>query len=52
MQKLSLHRYDPLRCTRLGTPGSSGSKLARGPCGVKELTSYKYVVYGNGQVRQ
>jgi len=24
---------------------------ARGPCGVKELTSYKYVVYGNGQVR-
>ncbi len=25
---------------------------ARGPCGVKELTSYKYVVYGNGQVRQ
>jgi glutamate-5-semialdehyde dehydrogenase len=25
---------------------------ARGPCGVKELTSYKYVVYGSGQVRQ
>lgn len=24
---------------------------ARGPCGVKELTSYKYVVYGQGQVR-
>ncbi len=24
---------------------------ARGPCGLKELTSYKYVVYGNGQVR-
>ena len=24
---------------------------ARGPCGVKELTSYKYVVYGGGQVR-
>jgi glutamate-5-semialdehyde dehydrogenase len=24
---------------------------ARGPCGIKELTSYKYVVYGNGQVR-
>ncbi len=24
---------------------------ARGPCGVKELTSYKYVVYGDGQVR-
>ena len=25
---------------------------ARGPCGLNELTSYKYVVYGNGQVRQ
>jgi glutamate-5-semialdehyde dehydrogenase len=25
---------------------------ARGPCGIKELTSYKYVVYGEGQVRQ
>ena len=24
---------------------------ARGPCGVKELTSYKYIVYGDGQVR-
>ncbi len=24
---------------------------ARGPCGIHELTSYKYVVYGNGQVR-
>jgi glutamate-5-semialdehyde dehydrogenase len=24
---------------------------ARGPCGLKELTSYKYVVYGAGQVR-
>jgi len=24
---------------------------ARGPCGIKELTSYKYVVYGDGQVR-
>lgn len=24
---------------------------ARGPCGLTELTSYKYVVYGNGQVR-
>ncbi|MFW6170413.1 MAG: glutamate-5-semialdehyde dehydrogenase [Planctomycetota bacterium] len=24
---------------------------ARGPCGLKELTSYKYVVYGNGQLR-
>lgn len=24
---------------------------ARGPCGLKELTSYKYVAYGDGQVR-
>jgi glutamate-5-semialdehyde dehydrogenase len=24
---------------------------ARGPCGLKELTSYKYVVYGKGHVR-
>ncbi len=22
---------------------------ARGPCGLKELTSYKYVAWGNGQ---
>jgi glutamate-5-semialdehyde dehydrogenase len=25
---------------------------ARGPCGLKELTSYKYIVYGNGHVRE
>jgi len=25
---------------------------ARGPCGLKELTSYKYVVYGDGQLRK
>ena len=25
---------------------------ARGPCGLKELTSYKYVVWGSGQVRK
>lgn len=25
---------------------------ARGPCGLHELTSYKYVVYGDGQVRE
>ena len=24
---------------------------ARGPCGLNELTSYKFVVYGNGQIR-
>ncbi len=32
--------------------GISTDKLhARGPCGVKELTTYKYVVTGNGQTR-
>jgi glutamate-5-semialdehyde dehydrogenase len=25
---------------------------ARGPCGLEELTSYKYVVFGEGQVRE
>ncbi|MCY2974088.1 MAG: glutamate-5-semialdehyde dehydrogenase [Planctomycetota bacterium] len=25
---------------------------ARGPCGLRELTSYKYIVQGNGQIRQ
>jgi glutamate-5-semialdehyde dehydrogenase len=25
---------------------------ARGPCGLEELTSYKYVVYGDGQTRE
>jgi glutamate-5-semialdehyde dehydrogenase len=24
---------------------------ARGPCGLRELTTYKYVVHGSGQVR-
>ncbi len=33
--------------------GISTDKLhARGPCGLKELTSYKYVVSGNGQIRE
>jgi glutamate-5-semialdehyde dehydrogenase len=32
--------------------GISTDKMhARGPCGLVELTSYKYVVYGDGQVR-
>ncbi len=32
--------------------GISTDKIhARGPCGLQELTSYKYVVYGEGQVR-
>ena len=25
---------------------------ARGPCGLRELTSYKYILYGNGQIRE
>lgn len=33
--------------------GISTQKLhARGPMGLKELTSYKYVIYGSGQVRK
>jgi glutamate-5-semialdehyde dehydrogenase len=32
--------------------GISTQKLhARGPMGLRELTTYKYVVYGNGNVR-
>jgi glutamate-5-semialdehyde dehydrogenase len=32
--------------------GISTDKIhARGPCGLHELTSYKYIVYGDGQVR-
>jgi len=32
--------------------GISTQKLhARGPMGLKELTTYKYVIYGNGQIR-
>jgi glutamate-5-semialdehyde dehydrogenase len=25
---------------------------ARGPCGLQELTTYKYIAYGDGQVRE
>jgi glutamate-5-semialdehyde dehydrogenase len=33
--------------------GISTDKLhARGPCGLRELTSYKYVVQGDGQIRE
>lgn len=33
--------------------GISTDKLhARGPCGLRELTSYKYLVYGTGHVRE
>ena len=32
--------------------GISTQKLhARGPMGLKELTSYKWIIFGNGQVR-
>jgi glutamate-5-semialdehyde dehydrogenase len=31
---------------------STGKFHARGPCGIDELTSYKYVIYGQGQVRK
>ena len=33
--------------------GISTNRLhARGPMGLRELTTYKYVIYGNGQIRQ
>jgi glutamate-5-semialdehyde dehydrogenase len=33
--------------------GISTDKLhARGPVGLKELTTYKYIVNGNGQIRK
>ncbi|MCD6583150.1 MAG: gamma-glutamyl-phosphate reductase, partial [Candidatus Omnitrophica bacterium] len=33
--------------------GISTDKLhARGPMGLEELTTYKYVVYGDGQIRE
>ena len=36
-----------------GEIGISTDKYhARGPCGLLELTSYKYVVHGDGQVRE
>jgi glutamate-5-semialdehyde dehydrogenase len=32
--------------------GISTEKLhARGPMGLEELTTYKYVIHGNGQIR-
>jgi glutamate-5-semialdehyde dehydrogenase len=32
--------------------GISTDKLhARGPMGLEELTTYKYIIYGNGQIR-
>ena len=36
-----------------GEIGISTQKLhARGPMGLKELTTTKYIIYGNGQVRK
>jgi glutamate-5-semialdehyde dehydrogenase len=36
-----------------GEIGISTDKFhARGPCALQELTSYKYIVYGEGQVRE
>jgi glutamate-5-semialdehyde dehydrogenase len=33
--------------------GISTDKIhARGPMGLNELTSYKYIIYGNGQCRK
>ncbi len=33
--------------------GISTNRLhARGPMGLRELTTYKYLVYGSGQVRE
>jgi glutamate-5-semialdehyde dehydrogenase len=33
--------------------GISTDKLhARGPCGLRELTSYKYIIHGDGHVRE
>jgi glutamate-5-semialdehyde dehydrogenase len=33
--------------------GISTDKLhARGPCGLKELTSYKYIIHGDGHIRE
>jgi len=34
-QYWSVHRYEPPRNTRLGMPGSAGSKLSIGPGGLR-----------------
>ena len=46
-------RFNDGGCFGLGAEiGISTDKFhARGPCGLEELTSYKYIVYGNGQIR-
>jgi glutamate-5-semialdehyde dehydrogenase len=47
-------RFNDGGCLGLGAEiGISTDKFhARGPCGMKELTTYKYVVYGSGQIRE
>lgn len=47
-------RFTDGGCFGLGCEmGISTQKLhARGPMGLRELTSYKYIIYGNGQVRK
>ena len=46
-------RFNDGGCLGLGAEiGISTDKFhARGPCGLNEMTSYKYVVFGDGQVR-
>ena len=31
---------------------STGKLHARGPCGLEELTTYKYIIQGTGQIRE
>jgi len=47
-------RFNDGGCIGLGAEiGISTDKFhARGPCGLKELTSYKYVIVGDGQIRE
>jgi glutamate-5-semialdehyde dehydrogenase len=47
-------RFNDGGCIGLGAEiGISTDKFhARGPCGLKELTTYKYVCWGEGQVRE
>ena len=41
--------YEFGMCAEIGI--STDKIHARGPMGLKELTSYKYLIYGNGQIR-
>ena len=31
---------------------ATGKFHARGPVGIRELTTYKWIAYGNGQIKQ